>query len=69
MYTSYVLPALFVRRVDQLYYQKPLFNPCQLSKIHSEEWQWMCLTLYQELRVAMDVFDPLPRTKSGNGCV
>ena len=29
----------------------------------------MCLTLYLELRVAMDVFDPLPRTKSGNGCV
>ena len=27
------------------------------------------LTLYLELRVAMDVFDPLPRTKSGNGCV
>ena len=22
-----------------------------------------------ELRVAMDVFDPLPRTKSGIGCV
>ena len=29
----------------------------------------MCLTLYLELRVAMDVFDPLTRTKSGNGCV
>ena len=27
----------------------------------------MCLTLYLELRVAMDVFDPLPRTKSGKG--
>ena len=26
-----------VRRVEQLYYQKPLFNPCQLSKIHSQE--------------------------------
>ena len=26
----------------------------------------MCLTLYLELRVAIDVFDPLPRTKSGN---
>ena len=29
----------------------------------------MCLALYLELRVAMDVFGPLPRTKSGNGCV
>ena len=41
----------------------------------------MCLALYLELRVAMvwplyleisvamAVFDPLPRTKSGNGCV
>ena len=29
----------------------------------------MCLTLYLELRVAMCVFGPLPRTKSGNGCV
>ena len=41
----------------------------------------MGLTLYLELRVAMDGFDPLPRTKSsnvfgpltrtksGNGCV
>ena len=42
----------------------------------------MCLTLYLELRVAMDVFGPLielrvamnvfaplTRTKSGNGCV
>ena len=35
----------------------------------------MCLTLYLELRVAMGVFgpltrtNPLPRTKSGNGCV
>ena len=27
------------------------------------------LALYLELRVAMDVFDPLHRTKSGNGCV
>ena len=26
----------------------------------------MCLTLYLELGVAMDVFDPLPRIKSGN---
>ena len=29
----------------------------------------MCLALYLELRVAMDVFDTLTRTKSGNGCV
>ena len=29
----------------------------------------MCLALYLELRVAMDVFGPLTRTKSGNGCV
>ena len=29
----------------------------------------MCLTLYLEVRVAMDVLGPLTRTKSGNGCV
>ena len=29
----------------------------------------MCLALYLELRVAMYVFDPIPRTKAGNKCV